>query len=178
MKSSRETPKARQIVIPAKAGIHVRRQHGFTYLTVMAVVAASGFGLAAVAEAWSTARQREKEEELLWVGEQFRQAIATYYYRSPGSVKTYPKRLEDLVEDRRFLSVQRHLRRIYIDPLTGNTQWGIVASPDGSIAGIHSLASAIPLRQGNFSIQQSRLAGARSYGEWRFVFEPIEAHRH
>src|SRR5687767_15501109 len=57
------------------------RQAGFTYLAALFMAAALGAGLVAVGETWSHARQREKEAELLWIGEQFRQAIALYYHR-------------------------------------------------------------------------------------------------
>src|SRR5688572_24513073 len=65
-------------------------QRGFTYLGLMLVVAVMGGGMAAFGELYSHAAQREKERELLFVGNQFRQAIASYYNKSPGT-KAYPK---------------------------------------------------------------------------------------
>jgi type II secretory pathway pseudopilin PulG len=115
-----------------------RQQSGFTYVFALVLVAVTGAGAAAIAETWSHARQREKEAELRWIGEQFRQAIGLYYQRSPGTVKRYPERLEDLLEDRRFLSQQRYLRRIYSDPLTGKPDWHFVSAPAGGIKGIRT----------------------------------------
>ena len=80
-------------------------------------------------------RQREKERELLFIGNQFRQAIERYYERSPGELKKYPASLEELLKDNRFVTTQRHLRRIYRDPMTGNTEWGMVNAPEGGIMG-------------------------------------------
>lgn len=60
------------------------------------------------------------------MGDQFRQAIARYYLMSPGTVKLYPASFEDLLKDLRFVSTQRHLRKIYRDPMTHTTQWGLV----------------------------------------------------
>jgi type II secretory pathway pseudopilin PulG len=140
-----------------------RQQRGFTYLAILFFVAVAGLGLAATGEFWSHARQREKEAELIWIGEQFRQAIGLYYQRSPGAAKRYPEKLEDLLEDRRFQTVQRYLRRIYPDPVTGAPDWGLVPAPGGGIMGVHSLSSVRPVRT-------ARPGG--SYREWQFIYEP------
>src|SRR5216684_3886243 len=93
------------------------RQSGFTYICALLLVAILAAALAATGEVWSRSRQREKEAQLIWIGNQFTQAIGLYYQRSPGTVKRYPEKLEDLLEDRRYLSGQRYLRRIYPDPM-------------------------------------------------------------
>ncbi len=139
-------------------------QRGFTYLVALLLIAASGFGLASLAEAWSHARQREKEAELLWIGEQFKQAIALYYQRSPDMVKRYPEKLDDLLEDRRFATPQRYLRRVYVDPMTGKAEWDLIAAPGGGFMGVRSLSNKRPIR---------RLNGhTASYNDWSFIFEP------
>lgn len=121
-----------------------RAQTGFTYLMALMLVAVLGTGLAAYGEAASRARDREKLAELRWIGNQFREAIGLYYQRSPGTAKTYPARLEDLLADSRFLSRQRYLRRLYRDPFTGKADWGLVPAPQGGILGIYSLADGRP----------------------------------
>jgi type II secretory pathway pseudopilin PulG len=138
-------------------------QTGFTYLGALFATAALGVGLVSIAELWSHARQREKEAELVWVGEQFRQAIALYYQRSPGSVKRYPNKLEDLLEDPRHLTTARYLRRLYADPMTGKAEWGIVAAPGGGIMGVHSLSTGGAIRQRDLG---------RRYLDWRFIYTP------
>src|SRR4051812_38747146 len=90
-----------------------KSQQGFTYLAVMIVVATLGFGLAAIGEFTSHAQQREKEVELLFVGNEFRQEITAYYEQTPGVVKRYPQKLEDLLQDKRYPMAKRYLRRIY-----------------------------------------------------------------
>jgi hypothetical protein len=138
-------------------------QAGFTYLVALLAVAVAGTALVAIGEFWSQARKREKEAELLWVGNQFKQAIGLYYHRSPGGVNRYPEKLDDLVEDRRFLTVQRYLRRIYADPMTGKAEWGLIAAPEGGIMGVHSMAKGRPLL---------RREEANSYAEWKFFYAP------
>jgi len=147
------------------------RQDGFTYVAMLLAVAGIGAGLAATSEVWSQTRQREKEAELLWIGEQFRQAIGLYYQRSPGALKRYPEKLEDLLLDRRHLSTQRYLRRIYSDPLTGKASWGLVTAPGGGVMGVYSLVQGRPVRTAGVSLPGSSARAAR-YADWRFVYEP------
>src|SRR5436309_9597446 len=123
-----------------------RREGGFTYLSALLLVAITGASLAAFAEAWSHARQREREAELIWIGNQFKQAIGLYYQRSPGAVKRYPEKLEDLLEDHRFVSTQRYLRRIYADPMTGKAEWALIAAPSGGILGVRSFSTSKSIR--------------------------------
>jgi type II secretory pathway pseudopilin PulG len=144
------------------------RQRGFTYLAVLFLVAAAGFGVATLAETWANARQREREAELLWIGNQFRQAIGLYYERSPGTVRRYPEALEDLLEDRRFLTKERYLRRIYIDPVTGKADWDVISAPGGGIMGVKSRSTARPI---------GRMSAARTYTSWEFVYEPAASRR-
>jgi hypothetical protein len=82
-----------------------------------------GIALAGTGVIWHTQSRREKERELLFVGDQFRRAIGLYYERSPGA-KRFPKGLEDLVLDRRYPNTQRYLRRLYADPVGGTSGWG------------------------------------------------------
>src|SRR2546427_11017738 len=113
-------------------------QRGFTYLVAMFAVAIAGLLLAVTSEVWSQSRQREKEKELLYVGDRFREAIALYYQRTPGTVKRYPEKLEELLEDKRYLSMPRYLRKVHADPMTGKSQRGTIAAPGAGITGGHS----------------------------------------
>src|SRR5438105_14558380 len=92
-----------------------RRAQGFTYLGLLIAIALMGFGLAAYGELYSHAAQREKEAELVFIGGQFRDAIASYYNRSPGT-KAYPKKIDELLEDNRFPMAQHHPRPLYRHP--------------------------------------------------------------
>lgn len=148
------------------------RPRGFTYLAVLVIVVAMGLGSAAFGSLWSTQTQREKERELLFVGHQYRRAIASYYERSPGIVKRYPQRLEDLLDDPRFVGRQRHLRRLYPDPLTGGNVWGVVRAPDGGIAGVHSLSEREAIKTANFRERDAAFSGKRLYRDWEFSYVP------
>lgn len=148
---------------------------GFTYLIVLFLVAIVGAGLVAVAQVWHTQVQREKELQLLFVGNQFRQAIGGYYERAPGGVRQFPKTLEDLLKDPRFPNVQRHLRQVYLDPMTDKKTWGLVRAPDGGIIGVHSLSGESPIKVAGFSALNAAFAEATSYKGWVFAYVPPNA---
>ena len=146
-----------------------RRARGFTYLAVLFIVAILMGGLALVGEVWETSARRDKEVELLFVGHQYRRAIGLYYDSTPGSVKRYPRTLEDLVKDARQPATQRYLRRFYPDPITGKNEWGFVKAPDGGIQGVHSLSEEKPLKIAGFRVRDAGLEGAAKYGDWKFI---------
>ena len=154
-----------------RSGKPPRRESGLTYLVVLFFVAASSAMLAATAVIWSHERQRQKEEELIWIGNQFREAIGLYYQRTPGAVKRYPGMLEDLLEDKRYLTLARYLRQIYRDPMTGKAQWGLIPAPDGGFMGVRSLSEARPMKTANFPSALTSAATER-YTDWTFAYVP------
>ena len=148
------------------------RSSGFTYLALLIAVAITAGALAAAGGVYSHAAQREKERELLFVGEQFRQAIALYYWRTPGGAHQYPKSLEALLEDQRWPTTQRYLRKLYRDPVTGTTDWGVVEAPQGGIMGVYSKSEGVPVKTANFPARYGAFEEARNYADWKFVFSP------
>ena len=146
-----------------------RRARGFTYLAVLFIVAILMGGLALVGEVWETSARREKEAELLFIGNQYRRAIGLFYDSTPGGVKRYPRTLEDLVKDPRQPATQRHLRKFYPDPITRKVEWGFVKAPDGGIQGVHSLSEEKPLKIGGFRVRDAGLEGAQKYADWKFI---------
>ena len=151
-----------------------RRERGFTYLTVLFIVAILLGGLAMVGEVWETAAKRERETELLFVGNQYRKAIARFYEGTPGGVKRYPRSLEELLKDPRTPGTTRYLRQLYPDPF-GGTVWGIVKAPDGGVAGVYTLSEEKPLKIANFKLRDAGFDGAQRYADWRFVYSPAAA---
>lgn len=146
-------------------------QSGYTYLLLLFVVAGLGFFAARSAVVWQQLAQREREADLLAIGVEYARGLASYRRASPDG--SLPASLEELVEDRRSMVIQRHIRRVYRDPFSGEPVWGLEKSGD-RITGIHSLASGVPLREHELPDELGGIgAGVTSYAEW--VFRPVDA---
>jgi type II secretory pathway pseudopilin PulG len=144
-------------------------ERGFTYIMLLIVMALMGVALAATGALWQTAQRREKERELLFIGGEFRNAIAQFAGRGSSLAGRYPTSLEDLLKDPRNPMPQRYLRKIYVDPITGTDQWGLVKGPSGEIYGVYSLSEAQPLKTSNFDLADRQFEGARRYADWVFM---------
>lgn len=144
-------------------------QRGFSYLWVLMSIAFMGVGLSLGADLHATASQRDRERELLAIGHQFRFAIASYREGATAAgLREYPATLDDLLLDPRVPGVRRHLRRVFIDPLTGNAEWGVVRV-GGRIVGVHSLSAGVPLKQDGFGADDAAFRGRQSHAEWLFT---------
>ena len=155
-----------------KQNITFRRQCiGFTYIGLMIMVAISGIALAGVGIVWHQDIQREREEELLFIGNAYRQAIASYYENSPSGAKQYPKKLEYLILDSRFPNIKRHLRKLYIDPMMHESEWGLVTEQQ-KITGVYSKSSLKPIKRKGFPVQYGDFNGAKEYADWKFIYNP------
>lgn len=146
------------------------RESGFTFLGLLFLIGAMGIGMAATGVVWRQDAQRDRERELLFIGGEFRRAIALYYEKSPGAVKSYPKNLGELLQDKRHVTTQRYLRRLYRDPMTGKSEWGTVRRPDGAITGVFSLAQGTPIKRSGFSAEEQPFQQAKNYSDWKFVY--------
>ena len=145
------------------------RERGFTYIALLIAVAIMGVWLAASANFLHLRLQRDKEQELLYIGHQFRQALERYASSGAGNASRLPLRLEDLLLDERFLEKRRHLRRIYLDPMTGKAEWGLVRLADGQIIGVHSLSPNEPVKKAGFDLPDIDFSARSSYSQWVFL---------
>lgn len=146
-----------------------RSAGGFTYIGVLVLVALMGLALAAAGQTWHTMQRREKEQELLFIGNQFRLALTGYAVNTHGQAGIAPLRLKDLLKDPRTPGVQRYLRKIYRDPMTGTTDWGLVTGPNGEIYGVHSLSDEEPLKKSGFGALDKEFEGKMKYSDWVFM---------
>ena len=146
------------------------RQSGFTYLFVLMLVAFLGLGLAAAGQVWHTEAQRAREADLLFIGNQYRRAIQSYYEFDKNAPRL-PQHIEDLLEDNRQPEV-RHLRRAWRDPFTGDA-FELIPAPGGTgFIGVASRSTATPFKKAGFDPRDSAFADAATYAEWHFVFVP------
>jgi len=151
-----------------------RREAGFTYIGLLIAVVLLGLALSAVGTVWRTSAQRERERELLYIGHEFRAAIAAYY---AAGGRQYPQEVSDLLEDKRGPKPNHYLRRLYADPMTGKADWLIIRTASLGITGISSSSAAAPIKKGGFSQDEESFGDADSYQDWKFIFVPRNGRR-
>lgn len=151
----------------------LRSTAGFTYLAALMVVAIMGIMLAAAGQSWKTVMDREREEELLYRGMQYRDAIIRWYKPRPGLPP--PVALNDLAKlvDPGGAKKTPYLRTLYKDPITGEDWVTIKGGATGGIIGVHSASEKEPIKQANFPKGLEELEGKTKYSEWIFSSEPV-----
>lgn len=156
-------------------GSHViphRRQRGFTYLGLIILVAILGLVGAAGLKMGSLLQRQAAEQELLDIGAQFSDALYSYAAATPAGQPQQPPNLAALLRDPRFPQVRRHLRKLFVDPVTGRAEWGLLYQPGSNgIIGVHSLSKAAPLKVGNFEARFAGFEGKVHFSEWHFMLD-------
>jgi type II secretory pathway pseudopilin PulG len=162
-----------------------RNSQGFAYIALLVLIVVIGISLGAAGKYWSNVVLRDKEEELLFRGEQYRRAIELYY-KSVLVAPQYPNSIDDLLMDSRTPTGRRHLRQRYKDPISGEDFVEIRDTTTNRIIGVHSPSDKQPLKQSGFPAIYSVkpiLLGPRpgfpanpndfeqkgKYSEWLFV---------
>jgi len=161
MKSSKNTPHS------ALGASH----SGFTYTALLLTIVILGITMGAAGKYWSNMVLRDKEEELLFRGEQYRLAIERYYYAF-GRMQ-YPQSIDDLLKDNRSPQAKRYLRQKYKDPITGEDFVEKRDPLSKRITGVFSSSDKEPLKQGNFPdmpLIYREFEGKKKYSEWVFEF--------
>jgi len=147
-------------------------QRGAILLLLMVMVVVMGLAAGMAGESWRSTMQRAREAELLWRGQQYQKAIASYYSVGQGQ-QMFPAKLEDLLRDPRFPHVVRHLRKLYNDPMTGE-DLKLITDPAERVIGVRSSSDLEPFRKDGFPESLDKLKGKEAYNEWEFVFEPAK----
>jgi type II secretory pathway pseudopilin PulG len=111
----------------------------------------------------------EKENELLFRGMAYMNAIKSYYSASTGR-KEFPQSMEYLLSDPRF-PAKRHIRKLYKDPITGG-DWVLVTGSAGGICGVASGSKMKPIKQKDFPSQLRSFEGLEHYSDWIFLCKP------
>lgn len=145
----------------------------------MVLVAVVVIGIFAGAANVMTSRivQADREEELMFRGMAYRNAIQRYY----AVAGRYPRSLGELLKDARFAH-HPHLRTLYPDPMSSresdameNGGWRLLRAADGGIAGVTSGSRDEPLKKANFPPGYESFDGAKSYAQWVFAYSPKPA---
>lgn len=143
-------------------------QRGIGYLVILFWLALGSVALTGEAMLWSMERLREREQELLFAGDQIRRAIGSYHAASaqPGQ---YPPSLQSLLDDQRSFPSQRHLRQLYADPMAGGAPWVEIRGSHGGIIGVHSASARPPIQRTGFTALDEEFEGKTAYAQWHFI---------
>ena len=141
---------------------------GFTLVTLLVVLSVMMIMMGVGMELWSSVMRREREEELVFRGQQIVQAIRLYRAKYRGA---YPPSLKVLYE-------QKFLRKLYTDPMTEAGTWNLVVASAGGEKG-NALIPDTEQKRGIIQIigvaSQSKEKSARiynnatTYDKWLFT---------
>lgn len=149
----------------------LRSSAGYTFIALLVIVAIMGIMLGAIGQSWHTIMVREQEEELLFRGEQYRQALERWHNPDPklGLPPATPlKDLRDLLQDPRTAGKRRYLRRLYKDPITGE-DFAVLRNATRGIIGVMSPSEKAPLKTGGFPSELASFEGQDQYKKWVFT---------
>ena len=146
-------------------------QCGFTYMGLMMIITISGIAMAGVGIVWQQDMQREREKELLFIGEEYRKAFGSYYENSPNGSKQFPATLQDLLIDDRGTTTKHHIRKLYLDPFMRDKNWDLIMLESG-IFGVRSNSKLAPIKKTGFAAYYEAFGEAASYNDWRFFYTP------
>jgi hypothetical protein len=107
-----------------------RSQSGYALLMVCFLAAAMMIATWAAVPDLLTQSQREKEEEMIWRGEQYARAVRLYYRKNG----RFPQSIEELTEKKTTI---RFLRQAYKDPMNKKDgEWRLIyIGPNGQLIG-------------------------------------------
>lgn len=103
-----------------------RREKGYTLVVLAVGVSVLSVLVAAALPHWSQAMQREKEEELIFRGWQYAEAIRIFAQRTG----RHPTTLKELMEVK-----PRSIRKLWKDPMDEKAQWGVIVQGVGPTPG-------------------------------------------
>lgn len=94
----------------------MNKENGYTLIILLFALFVMSIGLLVAIPVWETQIQREKEEELIFRGKQYVEAVRLFQTKNPGS---FPKSFDELVEE-------KCIRKLYKDPMTEDGEWNII----------------------------------------------------
>ena len=95
------------------------KNKGYALIALMILISVMSILLLVAVPVWQTIVQREKEEELIFRGKQYVEAIRIYQLKHPGA---FPRSLKELYKE-------KCIRKLYSDPMTEHGKWYVILPP-------------------------------------------------
>ncbi len=132
----------------------MNKKKGYALIILLFAIFVMSIGFLVAVPVWKTQIQREKEEELIFRGKQYVEAIRLYQMKHPGS---FPKSFDELVEE-------RCIRKLFKDPMTPDGEWDIILPYSGVSLKKGTAAQKILIapQSALSSIQNSQIIGVVS----------------
>jgi type II secretory pathway pseudopilin PulG len=142
-------------------------ERGFAMAGLLVAIALLSLGLSIAMPTWKTLILREKEEELIWRGQQYDRAVQLYRRKNaaPGAPS-----LDQLVQG-------RFLRKKYKDPITDGDFELVGVSQAGNAPGVQQPQRGFGQLVGGVRSKSKAkslriLNGRTAYNEWQFTYVP------
>ena len=97
------------------------QRKGYSLIILLIAITVLSIGLLVAVPVWQTQIQREKEEELIFRGKQYVEAIRLFQLQNPGS---FPESFEELIEE-------KCIRKLFKDPMTEHGEWNVILPYQG-----------------------------------------------
>lgn len=158
----------------------MKKDQGYIILLLMFSVFVISIGLLVAVPVWQTQIQREKEEELIFRGKQYVEAIRLFQQKKPGA---FPREFDELLEE-------KCIRQLYKDPMTEEGSWNVILLAPGlpargaqparqrtSAFGRRPQRSRTGSQRGRSSVSQSEPArgGGEGFSVQKVLIAPQEA---
>jgi type II secretory pathway pseudopilin PulG len=161
------------------------REGGYTLVAVAVIVTVLSIAVAMVLPAWSAQIQRDREEELVFRGLQYAEAIRVFQRR----FGRFPNSLNELVEVK-----PRSIRRLWTEPLTEGGVWQPILliqpeqdpggqangdgradadNPDADGQTVTPGGPIIGVRTTNGKTGFRTFFGQDAYSQWRFTYDLV-----
>jgi type II secretory pathway pseudopilin PulG len=111
----------------------MKESRGYLVIMLMMAVFVITLGLLIAVPVWQTELQREKEEELIFRGKQYAEAVRIYVQKNPGR---YPASLKELLD-------KKCIRKLYKDPLGPGGQWNVILTTGKASSGREAAAEVM-----------------------------------
>ncbi len=148
-----------------------KNKRGFLYIMVLFAIVVISIMMLKTFESWEYIISRDKEDELIFRGEQIVNAISLYNKKKGA----FPHSLKKLYEE-------KYLRKLYKDPISEDGEWNIVSIPKKagkekyvviphtlwkSLKGSYKIVGVVsPVHKKGFRVYKEK----EYYDEWLFAY--------